>query len=601
MCGIFGWYGNEIFNNETALIFINALKHRGPDSTGFQVINNQTSLGMVRLAINDLSDSGNQPVTREKLNLVFNGELYNFKTVREELLKRGSRFVGSSDAEVFLAAYEFWGLNFIEKMEGMFAFGIWDSELKVLLLGRDRSGEKPLYYYQEKKEIVFSSEISALQYIFKSNLTDNKTFLSQYLEFGYSPNGASPFQNITQVEPGCILIAGEKGSHVHRYWYPNFRNVGEISYPEAKKRISQLLDESITQQLESSDVPIGILVSSGIDSGLIASKALKIKKDLHLFTLAFENKTHDESNPVREKFSKLTPNHHVHTLRYSEELIFKALTALDTPLADTSVIPMFAICEFASNFVKASLTGDGADELFAGYSTYLASKMARRLKTKKIPQAFFEQSSKLIPVKHGNVNISYKLKTFLAIYSQHPQNPHLHWRQYFNKNEIKILIGNSNYQKIEDSFNNLSLTDNLFQDFLTWLPNDILRKSDLMSMSHSLELRAPYLSKNLIEYAFGLPEEYKVLNFNTKRILKDIYRKEVGNLSLISRKRGFGSPVSEWFKLDPLPYLKFISEEGTFNPIYVKLLFDEHIKKRKDNGYKIFALLSYAVWNEKSK
>jgi asparagine synthase (glutamine-hydrolysing) len=601
MCGIFGWYGNELFNSETALIFLNALKHRGPDSSGFCVINNETSFGMVRLAINDLSDSGNQPFTRGNLNLVFNGELYNFKKVREELLEQGSTFKGSSDAEVFLAAYEFWGLHFIEKMEGMFAFGIWDSNLKELLLGRDRSGEKPLYYYQEKNEIFFSSEIRPLQYLFKSSLNENKTFLSQYLTFGYSPNGATPFQNIKQVEPGCILIAGENGSLVHRYWSPNFRNVGEISYPEAKKRISQLLNESITQQLESSDVPIGILVSSGIDSGLIASKALKIKKDLHLFTLAFENKTHDESKSVREKFRKLTPNHHVHTLRYSEELIFKALNALDTPLADSSVIPMYTICEFASSFVKASLTGDGADELFAGYSTYLASKMARILKNKKIPQAFFEHSSMLIPVKHGNVNISYKLKTFLDIYSQHSQNPHLYWRQYFNKNEILQLIGNTNYQEMEDCFSNLFLNDNLYQDFLTWMPNDILRKSDLMSMRHSLELRAPYLSKNLMEYTFGLPEEYKVLKFNTKRILKDVYKEEVGNLSLISRKRGFGSPVSEWFKLDPLPYLNYISDEGTFNPIYVKMLFNDHIRKNQDNGYKIFALLSYAVWNRKSK
>lgn len=605
MCGIFGWNSNcfEADMNELRLNEIaDSLKHRGPDDYSTYV-DEDFSLGMVRLAINDLSPLGRQPMQKEKVVLVFNGEIYNFKELKERLQVKGVRFIGDSDTEVLLEAYLAFGLDCIEMLEGMFALAIWDKRIKTIYLARDAFGEKPLYYYHTHENLFFSSELGPLRSTFGRKLTKNPNYLYEYLSYGYSISGHTPFQEVCLLAPGYVY-GFQNGKMVSKVKFDYIKSVREeMSFEDSTSRVEQLLFQSVEKQLTTSDVPVAVLLSGGLDSSLIAKIALEIDPDVSLFTMGFADERYDETSLARERFDGVSRHFFLQT-NFSIEKIESALKGLDIPLADSSVVPMYLISEAVSDSFKVALTGDGGDELFLGYSTYVASLIAKRIHLDPSFHSLVELAKKFIPVTQGNVTNSYKMRSFLDGLSE-PNLflRHLGWRRIFKKEEINRLLG---FEWNGDSVNgNLDikvgdLSRRLQEiDLRTWLCSDILVKTDRMSMANSLELRSPFLNRQLRDFALALPREYKMHRLQGKRILKVVYERRYGKFDKFYRKRGFGSPVSGWIFQNPDWFTSSIDSCGVFSRTFIEQLMQDHLNKRQDNSYKIFALLSYAKWLEK--
>ena len=610
MCGIFGWISEFPVPPETINNFHNKLKHRGPDSFGFEQISNRIGFGMTRLAINDLTPSGNQPMIdlETGVSLVFNGEIYNFKELRLKLEKLKHIFQGTSDSEVILRLFLEHGLTFVNELNGMFSIAIWDPRSQSTYLIRDRFGQKPLYYLEEDKIFAFCSSAKALALGFKNRAQINAGYVSNFLGHGYVNDGSTPFKNIKALPPSSIGTFKDGKFEIDSYWdySKTFLPKNSASYSESVAKLDELLDSTVARLINASDVQVGVLLSSGIDSTIIASKALKYRPDTMLFTLGFDDPDFDESQIVRKRFENFKSQLNIVKLQFKIEDLFKVIIELDTPLGDTSAIPLYAITQEAQKYVKTCLTGDGADEIMCGYSTYHATVLIDILQKNIIGKCILKVSklfANYVPVKFGNVSFSYKLVNFFKWSHKNPLVAHQNWRRIFDDSEIQLLTGvlpaipETNLlfdRKLGHRFSILESA--LIHDAYTWLQNDILSKSDQSSMANSLELRAPYLDEPIVNFVSSLPEIYKYEKFEGKRILKEIYRKEIGPRSKYSRKKGFGSPVSHWIYNYPNDFKKYIIDSSLFSEIEVEKLFSEHLNKVKDNGHKIFSLFVYSCW-----
>jgi len=606
MCGIFGWISSESINSAFSTKFYQLLKHRGPDAQGHIEIALNSVIGMTRLSINDLGISGNQPLVDPitRCSMVFNGEVYNFKKVREQLLNLGHNFYSGSDTEVILRSYLQWGVEFIEHLEGMFAIAIWDLRSKKLLLVRDRFGQKPLYYLRTDTLFAFCSEAKAIIQAFPTLSKLNLNYKSNYLAHGYVNNSSEMFENIRELLPGNIMIISKNEVEVTEYW--NYRKKIEVkstdSLKVAKNIVDNLLDETIKEQLEASDVPVGVLLSSGIDSSLVAKKALQFKPNTKLFTLGFKNSKFDESRKVSDIFKAYRNQLFVRFIDYDMNLINTAIKSLDMPIADSSAIPMYLITKFASQHVKTCLTGDGADEIFAGYSTHQATQLNSKIMHLKLANKIALKFLDYLPKKRGNVNLSFKVTSFLQWSNSNPRIAHQNWRRIFTDFEIYKLTG-TKPEMSEDQLCveipeplGLNMVEQcLVNDVYTWLLNDILVKIDRVSMSNSLELRAPFLSKSLVEYVVSLPTNLKYSNFRNKIILRSLYNDQIGPIGNFSVKRGFGSPVADWIFYHPGDFYDQIIESNLYDKSEVDRLFEEHKSRKRDNGQKIYALFVFSV------
>jgi len=609
MCGIFGWISSSAVDSNLPERFCELLRHRGPDSAGYLDIGQNSVIGMTRLAINDLNVTGNQPISDAVtgVSIVMNGEIYNFKSLRRTLVNLGHKFQGTSDTEVVLRSYIQWKGDYLDKIEGMFAIAIWDPREREILLSRDRFGQKPLYYIYTKELFAFSSEASALSKVFPQIAVLNPGYLSNYLAHGYVNNNVELFKTIDELPPSCFLSLKHGKIKIEKYWtyIEKFINKTGNSYSTAVQNIDNLINDSVREQFQTSDVEVGILLSSGIDSSIIAKKSLTIEPRTLLFTLGFSDAKFDESYKVKEVFSNYKNQLIVKSIDYDFSLIKQAIKGLDVPIGDTSVIAMHAITDLASKYVKTCLTGDGADEIFAGYSTYQATILNENLSSFRFPKQTLARLLDKIPKKTGNVPISYKLKSFLQWCNRDSMLAHQNWRRIFTDSEIYRLTGinpllSENY-KISKLFesDNLDLLERcLIHDISTWLPNDILIKTDRVAMSNSLELRAPYLGRKLVEYAASLPIEFKYHRFEGKKILKDVYKSEIGVIGKYPSKKGFGSPVSQWILDHPNDFQEAITISNLFENSELDILFREHKSHRKDNGQKIYSLLVYAMWKK---
>jgi asparagine synthase (glutamine-hydrolysing) len=610
MCGIFGWETTFHIPEETIDNFHELLKHRGPDSFGFMQVSNEIGFGMTRLAINDLTPSGHQPMLDSKSGvcLVFNGEIYNFKELRLRLKKLNHNFLGTSDSEVVLKLFLEQGLEFVKELDGMFAIAIWDPRSKSTYLIRDRFGQKPLYYLKTEKVFAFCSSAKALANGFEEKVPINGKFVANYLGHGYVNDGSTPFQNVHALPPASIGTLKDGKFNVNGYWdySKSFLPKSLASYSDAVADLDKLLDATIARLIDASDVRVGVLLSSGIDSSIIASKALKHRPDTLLFTLGFDDPDFDESEIVRERFDKFSSQLKIVELKFDMKELVKTIIELDTPLADTSTIPLHTITKEAQKYVKTCLTGDGADEILGGYSTYHATSITYKLQQNKIGKWILQatnQYAKRTPVKFGNVSLSYKLINFSKWNNQNPLVAHQNWRRIFDDREIQLLTGEfpivseNTLLTNKKSDHEISIFESaLIHDADTWLQNDILSKSDQASMANSLELRAPYLDEPIVKFVSALPQSYKYKIFEGKKILKEIYRREIGPRRKYSRKKGFGSPVSRWIFNNPADFKKPVIDSQLFSEVVVAKLFADHLSKTRDNGQKIFTLFVYSCW-----
>ena len=628
MCGISGildW--SQPLPQETLHNMIRRLSHRGPDSEGF-FIESPIGFAHCRLSIIDLRENANQPMQDRSGNyhIVFNGTIYNFQVLRQDLETAGSRFRTKSDTEVLLEAYKKWGTNCLERLNGMFAFAIWDRPKRKLFLARDRLGEKPLFYFSlPEGGLVFASELKALLAHPASPRNLDLNAVSQFLSFGYVPGVTCIISGIRKLPPGHFLIA--ENGELHEpisYWdlKASFMTKRKFrSTDEASEEFRSLFRDTVQTRLIS-DVPLGAFLSGGIDSSSIVSAMAQIHPSPlpQTFSMGFEEKTYSELAMARKVAGLLEVEHRDQTLSSNllprlPEIAYFA----DEPFADTSFIPMFSLAKFCKQHVTVCLSGDGGDEILGGYETYIADKLCKR--TNWLPNRAREGILNLIrscwPVSFGKVSLDYKICKFLEGHSSNIDRAHASWRVLFSENEKSALW----IHPLEDQ---LAIKDPLepflkharevkechyldramYVDLKTWLPDDILAKVDRSTMAHGLEARAPFLDYRLVEFAASLPVSLKIRGLQKKYLLKQAYKKHLPAEVLHQKKRGFNAPVSHWIIGLIKPYYEDIMENG--GPLFetvlcrktIQSLYERHNRKIQDHGLQLYALIMLHLWNK---
>lgn len=625
MCGICGFYQSALKADKADLKSMNnQIIHRGPDDDGYY-FNGRVGLAARRLSIIDLN-TGHQPLTsHSKMNwITYNGEVYNFKELGEELKARGYKFRTSTDTEVIVNLYEEFGLDFVKKLRGMFAIGIYDIKRNKLILIRDRIGIKPLYYsfQPENKTLIFASEIkSILKYPgIKKELNNNA--LDLFLTLEYIPAPFSIFKNINKLPAGHILIYENGNIQIKKYWEIKKGKL-KGNFNELKEQFLELLNESVKMRMIS-DVPLGAFLSGGIDSSAITSVMSSISENrIKTFSIGFEEKSYSElkySKIVSEKFNT---DHYTKSLSPDiNELVLLLSNFFDEPLGDFSNFPTYLVSKTAREKVTVVLSGDGGDEIFGGYEHYIAQKIAR-LVDFPIFRPFhklFSKTTNLFPPSELKKGFTNRIKRFSEGLSNSYKNRHFRWMLFlsnFQKTQLyspdfldprflNILPKREpfeQYFELSKEFDDLN--QDLCLDLKTYLVDNILVKVDRMSMATSLEARVPLLDHKIVEFAFSMPEDLKLRGYTTKWFFKKSMEGILPDEIIYRQKEGFSIPIKNWLKNElkdlMFEYLseKRIKETGIFNYNYIKKMIDEHINNRENHSHRLWTLILFNMWKER--
>lgn len=635
MCGICGIM-NVALEPERRLSAIEAmsarLEHRGPDSHGV-FKRPHLALAIRRLSIIDL-ETGDQPVANEAgdVTLVFNGEIYNYRELRRELDARGHRFKTRSDGEVIAHLYEERGDDFLQALNGMFAIALWDDRRQRLVLARDRAGEKPLFYAQVGETLVFASELKALLEYPGVGRELDLASLKQYFFYGYVPGPRSIWKGIQKLPPGARMTVEAGKIRIERYWQLKtfLRRPGQPGIAKSEEtgvivEIRNRLREAVASRLVS-DVPLGAFLSGGLDSStLVALMSDLAPGRVRTFSVSFTEKSFDEEPFATLAARRFHTQHEI--LRVDHRLLregFDALApSLDEPLADPAAIPTFLLSRFARQDIKVALSGEGSDEIFGGYPTYLGGQAARHYL--RLP-AFLRQlilsgARAILPASSGAVPAGAFLDRFLCHAGKEPALRHLTWFGVLPPEELsQLFLYDSRFPDLEEvlsrPFREMlfdvvfddDVAQGLYLDFLLYLPDDLLVKIDRASMAVSLELRAPFLDHRLVEFATGLPAGLKVRRMQLKSLLKRAVAPWLPKEIVGRQKRGFSVPIARWLRSELRPLMNdLLSEsrlrnEGLFNPAYVRKMISEHLSGRRDHRKPLWALVCFEVWrNEWSR
>jgi len=628
MCGIYGYTSrSEEIDPDVLVRMGEALKHRGPDDEGVKVLRRgeySVGLGHKRLSIIDLSPAAGQPMSNEDetLWLVFNGEIYNFMELRRELEGKGHRFKSQSDSEVILHLYEEKGTGCLDRLRGMFAFALWDGRDGSLFLARDRIGKKPLHYATLQDGIVFASEIKALLRHPRVGREIDLKSLSKYLSYEYVPAPHTIFKSIRKIEPGHFLVVRNGEVDCRRYWdIPLTDNpMGYKREEEYVEELRSILEGAVKARLVA-DVPVGVFLSGGLDSGLVAALATKQNQELECFSIGFEDPSFDESLYAKQIARSLKAKHHlkVFTMKEMLEHLLALPDILDEPLADASILPTYLLSKFTAEKVKVALSGDGGDELFAGYQTYQAHRLVTYFDS--LP-AFVKNSLKAmasyLPVSHDNLSTDFKVKQFLKGAGVSSEIRFFIWMGAFIDQEKRALLSPDLRAELardntyEDIFRHISasrLTKDmeriLYLSMKLYLQDGVLVKVDRASMANSLEVRCPLLDHEFVDFACKLPMLYKLNGFKTKYLLKKAAAGILPEGIANRPKKGFGIPISRWLTGELKDFMQAkLSEEsikryGFFHYPTVRALMDQHMAKKKDNRKLLWTLLVFQIWCER--
>jgi asparagine synthase (glutamine-hydrolysing) len=596
-----------------------AIRHRGPDDEGYH-LEPGIALGMRRLSVIDLA-GGHQPMSNEDgtIWIVFNGEIYNFPALRAALEPR-HHFRSRSDTEVILHLFEELGPRAVEQLDGMFAFAVWDSSRRRLVLARDRMGKKPLHYALLGRELVFASELKALLLHPRMPRTLSTPALARYLVHDYVPAPGTIFRGIHKLPPGHILVY-EKGTvRVQRYWdlpAPDGRR--DASEDEEAGRLVGLLEDAVRRRLVS-DVPLGAFLSGGIDSSAVAAfMARNTTGRVKTFTIGFAEKSFDEAAFARRIASRLGTEHHeaILTQKTVFDLIGRVGALLDEPLADASFLPTYLLSHFTRQHVTVALSGDGGDELFAGYPTYQAHRLVRLVEG--VPRPLWRGVRSLaqhLPVSYANFSLDFKIKKFTAGLGHPLELRHALWLGSFEPADLPALMTPEVLREAE--------TDNVFSevqahaaaagnrdwlhralylDAKLYLQDGVLVKVDRASMACSLEVRCPFLDTAVVDFASRLSGSRKLRGLTTKYLLKRSLRNVLPAELLRRPKKGFGIPLGLWIRgdlravfeetLDP----RRIACQGIFRPEAVSRLLREHLAGRRDHRKRLWNLFMFQKWH----
>ncbi len=624
MCGIAGFVNIKNYQLNLKDIInqmIIQLHRRGPDEKGFYIWN-KFVLGISRLKIIDII-KGSQPIFNEDKNIVvvLNGEIYNYKELRNELLQRNHRFYTNTDTEVLVHLYEEYKENMLNKLNGMFSFAILDKLNRKLFIARDRLGIKPLYFYYDKNLFAFASELKAFLPFFNNNLIKKKInykSLVNYLIMEYVPAPYSIYNNFFKLLPGHYIVFKKDKPVILKYWDISPAN---FDYSKENRIINQfydLLEDSVRIRLRA-DVPLGIFLSGGIDSSTITYFAHKFIKSLSTFSITFDEPSFDETKYINTIVNNFKIKHYSHnfTPEAMRKIIPDVVKYVDEPFADASILPTYMLSKFTRQKVTVALGGDGGDELLAGYPTYQAFYLAKYY---NILPAYLKKIvnylSNKLPVSDKNFSFDFKLKKFLSAADYPYISRNFLWLGSFSLEEIQKLLIPEIFKEIKsyNPFDDLIIPDEikhlpplmqiLYIDIKYYLQNDILVKVDRASMANSLEVRVPFLDHRIVEYLFSMPLKYKIRFLKTKWILKKMMKNYLPKKNVFRPKKGFGIPIAKWIKngmkneISNLFNKENIEKLGIFNYNYIEQLLNEHLEGKINNRKKIWTLISLVYWHK---
>lgn len=607
MCGITGGIGANAPSKQLLDAQLKSLEHRGPDDSGTYV-NAGIGIGMGRLAIVEIA-AGKQPASdaTDQINMVFNGEIYNYRELRQELEQSGIHCRTSSESEVIINLYLKFGLSFIGKLNGMFAIAIHDARDKSLHLIRDRMGKKPLWISQlNDGTLLFASEVRALM-LARPDRTLRTDMVAEVMQYGYINAPHSAFNEITQLPPASVLTWRDGKTSTVKYWEPDFDTKVQIPYEEALEITKKLIEESVSRRLVS-ERPLGSFLSGGYDSTVVTAYMAKLMSEkVQTYSIGFHNAQFNEAHYAKQVANYLGTNHHEEILSPDPALVVEKIShVLDQPFADSSIVPTYLLAKFARENLIVALGGDGGDEVFGGYDRYLATPVMQNLNPllglarsglKFVGKQYFGNTRKINRVGSQlspKPSLASRYSSILSLTQPH---------------EILTLL-NPNFQTktaetaFINQFNSGAITsfDRMIRsDFDAYLPGDLLVKVDIATMANSLELRSPMLDVNVVEWGVSLPRKYKIKGFETKHILKDVARSLVP-ANLIDRpKMGFGIPRADWLRTG-MKEMVFetltdttATQRGWFNTGEVKKVIGIHMAgEDKDNL--LWPMLMLELW-----
>lgn len=623
MCGISGivnYDRQRVVRADVLKRMCDTLAHRGPDDEGF-FIDRYVGLGMRRLSVIDL-DSGRQPIANEdgRVWIVFNGEIYNYPELRKTLEHKGHVFSTYSDTETIVHAYEEYGDDCLQHLNGMFALAIWDGRQDKLLLARDRLGIKPLYYFLHDRGLVFASELKAvLEHPDVPRQIDLEA-LDSFLTFEYIPAPLSIFQGIRKLPPGHVLVLQDGKATVRQYWVLHGAPVTGTE-DDLAHELYDLLQDAVRIRLIS-DVPLGAFLSGGIDSSILVCMMSEImERPVQTFSIGFDDPSYNESSYARLVASHCGANHHERTVcPEAVHLVENLMRFVDEPLADVSIFPTYLVSQLAREHVTVVLSGDGGDELFAGYDWYVASRLGQFydrlpgvLRTRWLPGVF-----EAIPPTARKKGLVNKLKRFVEGAALPADLQQFRWNMFLTDGKRQRLYS----PDLQDELQHVDSTARFagylqtadgaeplwrqqFADIKTFLVDDILVKVDRMSMANSLEARTPYLDHRVVAFAAGLPAHMKLRGLQTKYLLKKSVATKLPRAILARRKEGFSIPMKNWLRRELSPMMQDVlsaarlKREGFFNPLYVEALKAEHLAGEANHAHQLWSLMVFELWRDR--
>jgi asparagine synthase (glutamine-hydrolysing) len=606
MCGIAGFagfgYGEE--NGRVLARMCRAITHRGPDDEG-RFMATRTAMGMRRLSIIDLA-TGSQPIGNEdgSVQVVFNGEIYNYRSLRERLAGRGHRLVTSGDTETLVHLYEDDGADLVHSLRGMFAFALWDERAQELLIARDRLGIKPLYYWRRPQGIAFASELRALLNLPDFRPVIDPAALASYLAFGYVQDPLSIFRDVYKLPPGHRLTwHRERGTRIERYWTPVRPQLEVADEATAVAELRRLLFDAVECHLEA-DVPVGVFLSGGVDSSSVAAAVRHIGRPARTFSIGFAQQDFNEAPDAARVARHLGTEHTEFIIQDCPDILNEVICCFDEPFADSSAIPTLLVSQLARQHVKVVLSGDGGDELFGGYERYLTAQAQSELRPRQLQGLarmvgrnlpfgspgrnrildlgrsrrgrYVTQMAKPLPVADGGVAMP-ALADHAAPFEQ--------------------LLDEPFAAAAQRDF----LTQLMLVDLVTYLPGDILTKVDRASMATSLEARVPLLDHELVEFAVGLPAHLKIRDGQGKWLLREAVRDLLPEEVFRKPKQGFAAPVASWFRGRLRSGFQAVRADDAGLGEYIdwaaaERLYAEHQSGRRDHGSRLWRLFVLAEW-----
>jgi asparagine synthase (glutamine-hydrolysing) len=624
MCGICGFVDGRGLGPEAPALLksmADVIVHRGPDDEGYYV-DGQAALGMRRLSIIDLV-TGKQPIANEDKTVwvVYNGEIFNFPELKKGLLGRGHAFTTNTDTEVIVHLYEDLGDDFVHKLNGMFAIALWDAKRRRLVLVRDRLGIKPLHTWEDRGRVYFASEIKSLLQTPLRREIDLEA-LGQYFTFEYIPAPRSIFQGVRKLLPGHLMTVTNGRTEVRRYW--------DIRYAPAKtpprreedlaEEVAARLKESVRMRLIS-DVPLGVFLSGGIDSSSVTALMSEVASGaVKTYSIGFREKTFDELDYARRIARRFGTEHHEFVVEPKQvrELVPVLMRYLDEPLADASIIPTYIISRLARPFVTVALAGDGGDELFGGYDTYKAYKVARLYRKAPgiIRRGLVRPVVRRLPASPKRLSFEFKAKKFIAGAEYPPEIANFIWwgaytpelRAKLLAPDLKACLAEDPYAPVGFQAVHTEAADGLdriaYLDLKLYLQDDLLVKVDRMSMANSLEIRVPFLDYTFVEFAATIPSRLKLKGFTSKYILKKAMSSRLPAEILGKKKIGFDIPLGVWirkelrdFTLDTLAPGR-LRKHGFFNEAFVRTVLDEHLRGSHNHRQLLWPLVIFQYWHD---